>query len=132
MTIYQQYYNDIFVTNEERDDKVVVNGTAFQLDSRSYLLQINDLLKSDQAHVYSYLRQIKVDLRAGTKETLITDEIKKQLLTQVYQFSRLNYRSVFTQAYPVTVLFPKWLSEKMVLLPDVIVHDSMKQRLWFL
>jgi len=132
VTIYQQYYNDVFIVNELREDKVVPNATAIQMDQHHYLLQANELYKEDMPTPNSFPKQLKIGIRAGSEKYPLTDKIKQELLEQVYQFSKLNFRSVATQPFPITVLYPKWMAEKLAYMPNVTIHPNLKNRLWFL
>lgn len=54
-----------------------------------------------------------------------------ELLTQVYQFSRLYWKSLRQQNVPVTIKYPEMVAQLAPRFQDPILEKS-KDKLWFL
>ena len=56
----------------------------------------------------------------------------KQLIDQVYQFSRIYWKSVKQQNLPVTIKYPEMVAEMAPNFEGESVPEEFENRLWFL
>ena len=56
----------------------------------------------------------------------------KQLIDQVYQFSRIYWKSVKQQNLPVTIKYPEMVAEMAPNFDGESVPEEFENRLWFL
>jgi hypothetical protein len=56
----------------------------------------------------------------------------RQLIGQVYQFSRMYWKSVSQQNLPVTIKYPEMIAEMYANLPDHEIPSFGFDNLWFL
>jgi hypothetical protein len=55
-----------------------------------------------------------------------------KLIDQVYQFSRMYWKSVAQQNLPVTILYPQMVAEMFPYFKTPVLSDFGKETLWFL
>ena len=58
--------------------------------------------------------------------------IDKELIDQVYQFSRMYWKSVRQQNLPVTIKYPEMVAEMLPYFEGNEIPDYGKDNLWFL
>lgn len=54
------------------------------------------------------------------------------LIDQVYQFSRMYWKSVAQQKMPVTILYPQMVAEIFPYFKTPVLSDFGKENLWLL
>lgn len=75
---------------------------------------------------------IKVSIKA-TKEELLQDvEVTQELIDQVYQFSRMYWKSTNQQSLPVTIKYPEMVAEIYPHFQHDKLQDFGRESLWFL
>lgn len=75
---------------------------------------------------------IKIKIHSTDNEiTQNTDELKK-LIDQVYQFSRMYWKSVKQQNLPVTIKYPEMIARMIPYFEDKDIPEFGKNNLWFL
>ncbi len=75
---------------------------------------------------------IKVSITA-TKEELVEDvQVVRELIDQVYQFSRMYWKSISQQNLPVTTKYPEMIAEIYPHFQEDNLPDFAKSNLWFL
>ncbi|MBL0200343.1 MAG: hypothetical protein IPP81_09235 [Chitinophagaceae bacterium] len=82
-----------------------------------------------------YCPMHKDDLK-GAIERLVdesdTDTLINKLIDQIYQFSRMNWKSVSQQNLPVTIKYPEIVPEIFPYFNNEKLPDFGKENLWFL
>lgn len=117
------------------EGRMPLSGTIIQLRyKREYLLFNNQRYSSNMAS-YKGQDEYPIKIRIETsKHTKLDEKEIKTLLDQVYQFSRLYWRSIKQKANPATIEYSKMLAEKVIYfenknLPNTTVS---KQTVWFI
>ncbi len=84
------------------------NGTYIRIGINKYLLFNNARYNNDNKYsaAEGYPFPIKIGISSPDKDAFEDANIITELLTQVYQFSRLYWKSLRQQNVPVTIKHP--------------------------
>lgn len=121
--------------DEEFDGKIPVSGTVVRLNARDYLLYNNTRYSErTKSKIESFSFPVKVRFSKSKHIDISSDTNREFLIDQVYQFSRIYWKSVRQRSLPVTVEYSKILADMVSnfeseSLPD---NDTAKKSLWFL
>jgi hypothetical protein len=74
---------------------------------------------------------IKISISSPDKDAFEDANITLELLTQVYQFSRLYWKSLRQQNVPITIKYPEMVAQLAPRFENGI-PDHAKDKLWFL
>ena len=74
---------------------------------------------------------IKLTIACPNRKDELPTTVVKELIDQVYQFSRIYWKSVKQQGLPVTIKYPEMIAEIMPHFNDPKVYIDNKC-LWFL
>lgn len=74
---------------------------------------------------------VKINISCPNKKGEIETAVISELIGQVYQFSRIYYKSVKQQGLPVTIQYPSMIAEIMPHFDEAVVNVS-NESLWFL
>jgi len=109
-----------------------VSGTYIPLDKHSYLLYNNTRYTEQTKPSDGYHLPIKLSFSSSHPETLEDQETIKELIGQVYQFSRLYWKSTKHQNIPVTVKFPEMAAKIYAKFENKDLGSFGESNLWFL
>lgn len=136
-TIYKTESKDIVAFDNEVIDRMPLSGTYIKVDKQSLLLFNNT--KYDQAEFDKKKRKvfhfpIKIHLDSYNDKVLKDDSVVKDVIQQVYQLSRMYWKSVDQQNIPITVKYPELIAEVVPFFKnDVIPNQQFGcHNLWFL
>lgn len=124
---------DFVVFDTNSTHTMPISGTFIKTGWNEYLLCNNTRYGlSATEKIESYPFPIKLKLKA-TDETILDDsKTTKAIVDQVYQFSRMYWKSVKQQNIPVTILYPEMVAE---IFPHFEIQELKqfgKDNLWFL
>ena len=124
---------DFVVFDTNSTHTMPISGTFIKTGWNEYLLCNNTRYGlSATEKIESYPFPIKLKLKA-TDETILDDsKTTKAIVDQVYQFSRMYWKSVKQQNIPVTILYPEMVAE---IFPHFDIQELKqfgKDNLWFL
>ena len=112
---------------------IPVSGTFISIGANQYLLcnntRYNDTLPKPSD---GFPFPIKLGITATNKKLLDDDKLIKELIDQVYQFSRMYWKSVRQQNLPVTIKYPEMVAEIFPHFDSKILPEFGKTNLWFL
>lgn len=110
-----------------------LTGTYVQIAERQYLLY-NNIRYTNTSYVKKtkYQFPVKIKMTSTRLELLDDPALVDLLIDQVYQFSRMYWKSVAQQNLPVTILYPQMVAEIFPFFKTPILSDSGKETLWFL
>jgi hypothetical protein len=80
----------------------------------------------------SYPFPIKLKITSPTPEALQDTKMIKKLIEQVYQFSRLYWKSLRQQNVPITIKYPEMVAEIAPNFDNKEIPPYGKEILWFL
>ncbi|MBK8686081.1 MAG: hypothetical protein IPN26_14515 [Bacteroidetes bacterium] len=75
---------------------------------------------------------VKISFFSDKAELLDDPALINQLIDQVYQFSRMYWKSVSQQNLPVTIKYPEMVAEIFPYFTHDKLPDHGKESLWFL
>lgn len=124
---------DFVVFDTNSTHTMPISGTFIKTGWNEYLLCNNTRYGlSATEKIESYPFPIKLKLKA-TDDTILDDsKTTKAIVDQVYQFSRMYWKSVKQQNIPVTILYPEMVAE---IFPHFEIQELKqfgKDNLWFL
>ncbi|RXP54544.1 hypothetical protein EC396_09180 [Lutibacter sp. HS1-25] len=125
---------DIFAYDLNWHNKLMPkSGTYVRIGNNKYLLFNNARYTDYDNYPASegYHFPIKISISSPDKDALEDNEVILKLLTQVYQFSRLYWKSMRQQNVPVTIKYPEMLAQ---IAPrfNATPNDTSNNKLWFL
>ena len=101
-------------------------------DGHRYLLCNNTRYENEKFSVMDgFPFPIKLTIACPNRDDEIDTPVVQQLIDQVYQFSRIYWKSVKQQGLPVTIKYPEMIAEIMPHFTDKTVYTE-SNCLWFL
>ena len=132
LNINETESESVFVFDTASADRMPISGRYVALGNDNYLLCNNIRYENARFMVKDFAFPIKIHIHCKTPNAL-TQPVKLELLQQVYQFSRIYWKSVAQQNMPVTIMYPKMLAEIMPHFKQQGVTEHIPtNRLWFL
>jgi hypothetical protein len=108
------------------------SGIIVKLSPREYLLCNNSRYsQATGSRVEGFPFPIKLKFYSTDNSTLY-DEIVQELIDQVYQFSRMYWKSVKQKSLPVTIEYSQMVAEMVSKFESRTLPPFGKNNLWFL
>lgn len=124
---------DLLAFDETHPDRMPLSGTYVHLRRDEYLLYNNErYAKGERADT---LYPIKLTITQGGSNTPaapLAPLVAKQLITQVYQFCRLYWKSVKMQRVPITIAYPEMVAQCVPHFKAEELPEYGRQHLWML
>lgn len=135
VTINKTEAHDYVAFDTEHPGLMPSSGTYIKLGYNEFLLYNNSRYGDDGK--WDYLFPVKIKLAkvfpTGTEEEkVLRMEEARELLTQVYKFSRMYWKSVKQQNLPITIKYPEMVAEIVPHFKDDYLPEFGKRNLWFL
>lgn len=112
--------------------KMPMSGTFVSVGYNKFLLFNNVRYFEDTRMLpKDYHFPIKISFKAS-KENVLDIKVMKELIDQVYQFSRMYWKSISQQNLPVTTIYPEMVAEIFPHFENEHLPDFGKSNLWFL
>ena len=110
-----------------------VSGTYIRIGQNQFLLFNNARYPNSQYYsdTDGYPFPIKIKISSPDEDAFEDVEVIEELLTQVYQFSRLYWKSLRQQNVPITIKYPEMVAQLAPKFKDEVPEDA-KDKLWFL
>ena len=124
----------VFDGNPQYRDLMPYSGTYVNLGNKTYLLCNNTRYENSKFNPYDgypFPIKIKIDCPNDPTQDIDTTTIN-QLIDQVYQFSRIYWKSVKQQNLPVTIKYPEMIAQMLPYFTDLNTDDIDTNHLWFL
>jgi len=134
LNITGEHIYDFLVIDDAFQGKMPQSGLCVKLRNGEYLLCNNTRYKDRTgAKIDDYPFPLKISI-LRTSQPSLHEQAVNDLIDQVYQFSRMYWRSVKQRAIPVTILYSEEIAKIAANLPQRAVPqtDIAKQTLWFL
>ena len=132
LNINETESESVFVFDMDYPDRMPVSGRYISLGKDNYLLCNNVRYENIRYQLKDFAFPIKINIYCKNPNAL-TAQTKLELLKQVYQFSRIYWKSVSQQNMPVTIMYPKMIAEIMPHFNQKGVTEYVPtNRLWFL
>jgi len=135
LTINDAKSRDFVFFDTLYENAMPVSGTIIELRWRSeYLLSNN--MRHDETQSYNILQfPFPLKIKVNKSENVLYDVFDiKQLLDQVYSFSRIYWKSIGQASLPVTISYSKIVADLAAHFPDNQLPDNLvaHSNLWFL
>ena len=134
VTISAETAREYIIFDKSYSGKMPQSGTCVMLRHGEFLLCNNTRYhERTSAKIDDFPFPIKVSI-SRTSISTIDDVVTRKLIDQVYQFSRMYWRSVKQRAMPVTILYSEKIAQMAANFPHKTVPDTeiAKRTLWFL
>jgi hypothetical protein len=135
VTINKTYAEDIVAFDRSPDNNLLMpySGTYISIGNKKYLL-----FTSTRYPGATFLPKegvpfpIKLAIDCTEPTQLEKAETIKELIDEVYQFSRMYWKSLTQQGLPVTVSYPAMVAEVAPYFEGGAIPEEGKDNLWFL
>jgi hypothetical protein len=133
VTINKTESEDIVVFDKAWEELMPISGTYINIGKNKYLL-CNNTRYNGTAHQKNdgYPFPIKLKIDCTDKTQLQETKIITELIEQVYQFSRMYWKSVRQQNLPVTIKYPEMVAQIAPHFDGDEIPTFGKDNLWFL
>lgn len=123
---------DIVLFDEVNPDKIPLSGMYRQLGDGAILLCNNTRYKRGDRNLRSYPFPVKMRIWRTDNEEKRSWKETQRLVEQVYQFSRIYWKSVTQQNLPVTIKYPEMVAQIFPYFESSAMPEFGKENLWFL
>ena len=131
ITINETLSNDYVAFDMSYSHLMPQSGSIIPIGRNQYLL-FNNTRYNSSATVSDYPFPIKLSFSASEEELLGDKLMIKELIDQVYQFSRMYWKSVRQQNLPVTIKYPEMVAEIYPFFRNDSLPPFGQRNLWFL
>ncbi len=123
---------DLIAFDLTQNDRMPMSGTYVHLRDSDFLLYNNE--RYAQNMNADKLYPIKLTISTGTKNNTnrLTPNTVKEIITQVYQFCRLYWKSVKMQNVPITIAYPELVAKYVPHFSQEELPDFGRKNLWML
>lgn len=133
LSIFKTESKDIVVFDQRCPDIIPNSGTYINIGRNQFILCNNSRYGSNMpGRADGYPFPIKISMRSTDEAILDDPKLVNNLIDQVYQFSRMYWKSVTQQNLPVTVKYPEMVAEIYPHFGTNTLPDFGKNNLWFL
>lgn len=133
VTINKTEAEDTIVFDSGFYAKMPISGRYVDLGNGTFLLCNNTRYENSKAKIESYPFPVKLKIRCPNSPQTLDPSTIKELIDQVYQFSRIYWKSVSQQNLPVTIKYPEMVAEIAPFFTGGDLPDNMgRNSLWFL
>lgn len=124
---------DIVAFDENYEQQMPLSGKYIKIGYNKYLLFNNTRYNNYPVKgIAGYPFPIKLGISCTDKELEVDPKIIRELLDQVYQFSRVYWKSLSQQNLPVTIKYPEMVAEMFPYFDGYEIPEFGKDNLWFL
>lgn len=131
ITINKTLSNDYVAFDLDCPNLMPISGSIVPIGKEQYLLFNNTRYNSKET-VKDNPFPIKLTFSASEEYILNDIVLKKDLIDQVYQFSRMYWKSVRQQNLPVTIKYPEMVAEIYPFFKNDNLPPFGQKNLWFL
>jgi hypothetical protein len=133
VTINKTESTDIVAFDLDWKDLMPVSGTFIKLGYNKFLLFNNTRYSESEFNNHDgFSFPVKLKITCSDRELVEDYKTVKELIDQVYQFSRMYWKSVRQQNLPVTIKYPEMVAEMLPYFEGNEIPDYGKDNLWFL
>lgn len=133
LSINKTEAKDIVAFSNDASDRMPPGGTFVLIGENRYLLYNNNFRPNEPYSVHDgFPFPVKIKIQSTDPKALESYTDVTLLIKQVYEFSRLYYKSVSQQNLPVTIKYPEMVAAMAPYFISKKVPDFGKDKLWFL
>jgi hypothetical protein len=140
VTVNKTTSNNFIMFDQDYEHLMPYSGSYISVGYNNYILfnntryrpEGNEVNGYSNGKVKSFPLPIKLHFRSTDPSILADKEQLRQLMDQLYQFSRMYWKSVTQQNLPVTVNYPAMIAEMYPHFQGSKIPEFGKTNLWFL
>jgi len=133
ISINKTVSHDIIAFDNNWKELMPMSGTFVNIGFNKFLLFNNTRYNPNFYSSHEgYPFPIKIGITCSIKEMEMDINVIKQLIDQVYQFSRMYWKSLKQQNLPVTIKYPEMVAEMLPHFTNNEIPEFGKDNLWFL
>ena len=134
VTINKTESEDFVLFDDAFAEKMPYSGRFVNLGNHTYLLCNNTRYEDNySSNIEGFPFPVKLKIKCPSDEYLLNQNTVTGLIEQVYQFSRIYWKSVRQQNLPVTIKYPEMVAQIAPHFTGGIIPPNIgKDNLWFL
>lgn len=134
VTINKTESEDFVLFDDAFAEKMPYSGRFVNLGNHTYLLCNNTRYEDNYSrNIEGFPFPVKLKIKCPSDEYLLNQNTVTGLIEQVYQFSRIYWKSVRQQNLPVTIKYPEMVAQIAPHFTGGIIPPNIgKDNLWFL
>lgn len=133
VTINKTESKELLAFDTKNQNLMPYSGTILKVGKKEYLLFNNTrYTPTSQVTAKEYHFPVKVSFAATQPELLEDENLITELMDQVYQFSRMYWKSVSQQNLPVTIKYPEMVAQIYPHFESNTLPEFARKNLWFL
>lgn len=133
VTINKTEAEDIFVFDDAYEGKMPYSGNYINLGRNNYLLCNNTRYQFGKKAPEGFPFPVKLKIHCPTDPSLLNQNTVQNLIDQVYQFSRIYWKSIKQQNLPVTIKYPEMVARIAPHFTGGVIPTAIgRNNLWFL
>lgn len=114
------------------EQKMPFSGTYIRLDHHRLLLCNNTRYPGRNRNPRNYPFPVKMHVKSNIRGFMYKDEEVERVVRQVYQFSRVYWKSADQQSLPVTIKYPEMVAQMLPYFKAPSLPPYARKSLWFL
>ena len=123
---------DLIAFDLDQYDKMPLSGIYVHLRDTEFLLYNNERYVTNASAEKLYPIKLTITNGSNNKTHRLDKQIVKDIITQVYQFCRLYWKSVKMQNVPITIAYPKLVAKYVPHFSYEELPDFGRENLWML
>ncbi|MFY0673981.1 MAG: hypothetical protein JXQ87_11275 [Bacteroidia bacterium] len=133
VTINKTEAEDIVAFDANWEGRMPASGTIVNIGYRKYLLFNNTRYGGNKvSNMDGFPFPVKLKIQCSKPELEQDVKVVKELIDQVYQFSRMYWKSLRQQNLPVTIKYPEMVAQIAPYFNSPEIPPFGKRNLWFL
>jgi hypothetical protein len=133
VTINKTESEDIVAFDRNWHERMPESGTIIGIGYNKYLLFNNTRYGNSKVTTFDgFPFPVKLKIKCSQPELEEDIKVIKDLIDQVYQFSRMYWKSLRQQNLPVTIKYPEMVAQIAPYFEDPGIPPFGKRNLWFL
>lgn len=131
VTINKTESSDVIAWDLDSVNHMPLSGTFINTGQKEFLLFNNTRYDEHHKAADGYPFPVKIKISC-IKTDLLSPPVVRELIDQVYQFSRMYWKSVKQQHLPVTIKYPEMVAEIFPHFNSLTLPEFGRDKLWFL
>ena len=133
VTINENESDDYVLFDNSYDGKMPKSGTFVRIKRNEFLLCNNTRYsESTASKVDGFPLPIKIKIQSNEIDYIENSDVARELIDQVYQFTRMYWKSVRQRNMPVTIEYSKLIAKMVSHFGFSELDDFGRSTLWFL
>jgi len=133
ITVNKTESKDLVIFDSNHKELIPISGTFICIGRNDFLLCNNTRYGSSATEkIEGFPFPIRIKIASTDKTVLEDGKAITDLIDQVYQFSRMYWKSVKQQNLPVTIKYPEMVAEIFPYFENKSIPSFGRDNLWFL